>query len=39
MATLFKIRHLAAWDTQIIQEMFEVWPVTTNHQLVKEFVT
>ncbi|XP_053382745.1 uncharacterized protein LOC123539582 isoform X3 [Mercenaria mercenaria] len=39
MGTLFRIRHLAAWDTQIIQEMFEVWPVTSNHQLVKEFVS
>ncbi|KAL4218384.1 hypothetical protein ACF0H5_023121 [Mactra antiquata] len=39
MKTLFKLRVLSAWDNQIVQELFEVWPASSNHQLAKEVVS
>jgi len=39
IAVCLDMRTLAAWDLKIMQDMFEVWPLAENHQLVKEFVT
>ncbi|XP_052763798.1 nuclear hormone receptor HR96-like [Mya arenaria] len=39
ISVVMELRHLAAWDLKNLQDIFEVWPVAGNHQLVKEFVT
>ena len=36
---VFELREFAKFDKQCIMDIFEIWTVSQNHQLVKEFVS
>lgn len=36
---VFELREVGELHTKSIQEIFEIWPISENHKLLKEFVS